>query len=231
MKQPERILIVDDEIEIMRTLEPALRAVGYNVCHRESGLDALKLIANEPMDCILLDLGLPDVDGVEVVQRLREWSVVPILVVSAREGMDAKIAALDAGADDYVNKPFDLRELLARLRVALRHNARRSAGGGGIAVFGDLVIDFSQRTVTQRSELVQLTQREYQLLKLMATHAGQVVTYKHILEGVWGREHKTDSQAVRVLMGQVRQKIEDDPVRPQLLLTETGLGYRMKAAK
>ena len=231
MKPPERILIVDDEVEIIRTLEPALRAVGYSLRHRETGNDALRLIANEPMDCIILDLGLPDLDGVEVVRRIREWSVVPILVVSAREGMEAKIEALDAGADDYVNKPFDLRELLARLRVALRHNARRAAGGGGIAVFDDLMIDFSQRTVTLRGELVQLTQREYQLLKLMATHAGQIVTHKHILEGVWGGDHKSDAQAVRVLMGQVRQKIEDDPVRPQLLLTETGLGYRMRAAK
>lgn len=231
MTQAERVLIIDDEVEVSRTLEPALRAVGYHVRSCETGQEGLKLIANEPMDCILLDLGLPDLDGIEVVRRIREWSIVPILVVSAREGLEARIEALDAGADDYVNKPFDLRELLARLRVALRHNARRSAGGGGIAVFDDLVIDFSQRNVTLRGELVQLTQREYQLLKIMATHAGQIVTHKHILEGVWGQDQKSDAQAVRVLMGQVRQKIEIDPVRPKLLLTETGLGYRMKAAK
>ncbi|GBF58879.1 KDP operon transcriptional regulatory protein KdpE [Candidatus Phycosocius bacilliformis] len=231
MQQSERILIVDDEIEITRTLEPALRAIGCRVRHRESGLEALKLIANEPMDCILLDLGLPDIDGIDVVRRIREWSVVPILVVTAREGIEAKIEALDAGADDYVNKPYDLRELLARLRVALRHNARRAAGGGGVATFDDLVIDFTQRSVTLRGQLVQLTHREYQLLKLMATHAGQIVTHKHILEGVWGGSQKSDAQAVRVLMGHLRQKIEQDPVRPKLLLTETGLGYRMQAAK
>lgn len=231
MKQAERILIVEDEIEVTRTLEPALRALGYNVRHCETAVEGLHLVANEPMDCVLLDLGLPDLDGIEVVRRIREWSVVPILVVSAREGLEARIEALDAGADDYVNKPFDLRELLARLRVALRHNERRAGGGGGVAVFDDLVIDFSQRNVTVRGELVQLTQREYQLLKIMATHAGQIVTHKHILEGVWGHEQKTDAQAVRVLMGQVRQKIEVDPVRPKLLITETGLGYRMRASK
>ncbi|MCE2891561.1 MAG: response regulator [Hyphomonadaceae bacterium] len=231
MQQPERILIVDDEVEILRTLEPALRAVGYYVRFGETGLEALNLVANEMVDCVLLDLGLPDVDGVEVIRRIREWSVVPILIITAREGLDAKIEALDAGADDYVNKPFDLRELLARLRVALRHNARRSEEGTGPTRFDDLVIDFAQRAVTLRGELVQLTQREYQLLKLMATHAGQIVTHKQVLEGVWGGDHKSDAQAVRVLMGQLRHKIETDPVRPKLLLTETGLGYRMRAAK
>lgn len=231
MQQPERILVVDDEVEILRTLEPALRAVGYSVQFGETGLEALNLVANDPVDCILLDLGLPDIDGVEVVRRIRKWSVVPILIITAREGLEAKIEALDAGADDYVNKPFDLRELLARLRVALRHNARRTEGGSGPATFDDLVIDFTQRSVMLRGELVQLTQREYQLLKLMVTHAGQIVTHKQVLEGVWGGDHKSDAQAVRVLMGQLRHKIEADPVRPKLLLTETGLGYRMRAAK
>jgi two-component system KDP operon response regulator KdpE len=227
----ERVLIVEDEVQVTRTLEPALRALGYHVQNCETGTECLHLVANEPMDCILLDLGLPDMDGIEVVRRIREWSEVPVVVITAREGLDAKIDALDTGADDYVNKPFDLRELLARLRVALRHRERRSVSGGGIAVFDDLVIDFTTRSITLRGELVQLTQREYQLLKIMATHAGQIVTHRHILEGVWGKEQKSDAQAVRVLMGQLRQKIEIDPVRPKLLLTETGLGYRMKASK
>lgn len=230
MTQTYTVCIVDDEPTIARALRPVLRALGYETLILESGAEAVTAIAREPVDCVLLDLGLPDMDGIDVVRQVREWSQVPIIVVSAREGVEAKVEALDAGADDYLNKPFDLPELLARVRVALRHRARRASGGGGQLEVPELRVDFVTRRVFAIGGEVQLTPREYDLLRVLAAHAGQIVTHRQILEAVWGRDHSFDPQAVRVLIGQLRQKIEPDPARPRLVVTETGMGYRLRDA-
>ncbi len=185
-------------------------------------------MAAEPSDVILLDLGLPDMDGKEVIRRLREWTEVPILVLSARDLEGEKIAALDLGADDFINKPFGIGELLARVRAALRGRERRFAAS---AVFrcDDLEINFATRRVTLDGMEIRLTPREYDLIRTLARHAGRVVTHKQLIAAVWGPASDVEAQFVRVLVGQVRQKLEADSAAPQLLLTEPGIGYRLRA--
>jgi two-component system KDP operon response regulator KdpE len=224
----ERLLIVDDEPKIVRALTPALQAAGYVVTSAATGEGALSELAREPCDVIVLDLGLPDQDGKAVIARIREWSDVPIIVLSARDLESEKIAALDEGADDYVNKPVGIGELLARIRASLRGRERRFSSHAMLST-GDLSIDFARRQVRIEDQEVRLTIREYDLLRVLARHAGRVVTHRQIIAAVWGGDASVDAQFVRVLVGQLRQKIEQEPSSPRLVLTEPGLGYRLSA--
>jgi two-component system KDP operon response regulator KdpE len=221
-----RLLIVDDEPQMVRALTPALAAAGFTVTAAESGEAALGQLAGEPSEVVILDLGLPDMDGKEVIQRIREWSDAPIIVLSARDLESEKIAALDLGADDFVNKPVGVGELLARIRAVMRGRERRFSAQPRIQ-FGGLEINFPARRVLVEGEEVRLTPREYQLLRILAGHAGQVVTHRQIILAVWGTETNADAQFVRVLMAQLRQKLEANPASPELLLTEPGIGYRL----
>jgi two-component system KDP operon response regulator KdpE len=221
-----RLLIVDDEPQIVRALTPALAAAGFTVTAAENGEAALGQLAGEPSEVVILDLGLPDMDGKEVIQRIREWSDAPIIVLSARDLESEKIAALDLGADDFVNKPVGVGELLARIRAVMRGRERRFSAQPRF-VFGGLEINFPARRVMIQGEEVRLTPREYQLLRILAGHAGQVVTHRQIILAVWGTETNADAQFVRVLMAQLRQKLEANPASPELLLTEPGIGYRL----
>ena len=219
------ILVVDDEPQILRFLKPALAASGYNVLHAETGRDALRLIATHSPDVVVLDLGLPDMDGRDVLHEARKFSTAPILVLSARDREAEKIEALDLGADDYVEKPFAIGELLARLRTALRHRH-----GGAIETkeveAGGVRIDLVKRRVTRDDAPVKLTPREFDLLGVLARHAGRVLTHGQILTAVWGPAHKEDTQYLRVFIGQLRAKLEADPGAPRLIRTESGIGYR-----
>jgi two-component system KDP operon response regulator KdpE len=223
-----RLLLVDDEPQLIRALKPALSTEGYEIETAETGQAALTVMAGEPCDVIILDLGLPDMDGKEVIRRVREWSDVPIVVLSARDLEDEKIAALDLGADDFVNKPVGIGELLARLRAALRGRERRFAARAAFRT-GELAINFATRKVTIEQIDIHLTPREYDLVRALARHAGRVVTHKQLIAAVWGPEAQVDAQFVRVLVGQVRQKLELDSASPKILRTEPGIGYRMRA--
>lgn len=222
----QRLLLVEDEAPIVQSLTPALQAEGYAVTAAERGADALAAMAMEGFDAVLLDLGLPDMDGKDVIGRIREWSEVPILVLSARHLEAEKIAALDLGADDYVNKPFAMGELLARIRAVLRGRERKFSSRSRF-VAGPLSIDFSSRIVRVEDEVMHLTPREYDLLRTLALHAGRVVTHRQIALAVWGGAEVVEAQVVRVLVAQLRQKLEADSARPRLIRTEQGLGYRM----
>ena len=221
-----RVLVVDDEPAIHRFLTPVLAAQDYEVLRANTGADALRLIAADPPDVVVLDLGLPDLDGKDVIARVRAWSDVPIVVLSAREREGEKIAALDLGADDFVNKPFGVGELMARLRAALRHRMQRS-GETPIVRVGGLEIDVARRRVTRDGQELKLTRREFELLSVLARHAGKIVTHKQILHAVWGPAHEQDTQYLRTYVGQLRQKVEPDPSDPSVVLTETGIGYRL----
>ena len=221
-----RLLMVDDEPQILRALTPALAAAGFTVTTADTGETALGQLAGEPSEVVILDLGLPDMDGKEVIQRIREWSDCPIIVLSARDLESEKIAALDLGADDFVNKPVGVGELLARIRAVLRGRERRFSAQPRFQ-FGELEINFPARRVMIQGEEVRLTPREYQLLRILAGHAGQVVTHRQIITAVWGTDTNADAQFVRVLMAQLRQKLERDPSSPELLMTEPGIGYRL----
>lgn len=223
-----RLLLVDDEPPIVRALTPALSAAGYVVETADTGEAALTLMAGEPYDVLILDLGLPDMDGKEVIRRVREWSEAPIIVLSARDLEAEKIAALDLGADDFVNKPVGVGELLARIRASLRGRERRFSAQPRFAV-GELEINFATRRVLIEGEEIRLTPREYDLVRALARHAGRVVTHRQVITAVWGPGAQVDAQSVRVLVGQVRQKLEADPSAPRLLLTEPGVGYRLRA--
>jgi two-component system KDP operon response regulator KdpE len=222
MTQPPLVLIVDDEPAIRRLLRTSLLAEGYRTEEAATGTEALRLAAQA--DILLLDLGLPDIDGIEVVRRLRAEGAIPIVVLSAREDERGKIAALDAGADDYVTKPFGIGELMARLRAALRH---RLAEQGTPPVFrsGDLSVDMVRRIVTAGGAEVHLSPREYDILSLLVLHAGRVLTHRMIMAKLWGASG--DVQQLRVYIRQLRQKLEADPERPRHILTETGVGYRL----
>jgi two-component system KDP operon response regulator KdpE len=220
-----RALVVDDEPQMLRFLRPALEATGYMVLQAASGREALRLIANSTPDIILLDLGLPDMDGKEVLAEARKFTSAPIVILSAREDEAEKIAALDLGADDYVEKPFTIGELLARLRVALRHHAGRQERPMHVEVDG-LAIDMDKRRITRDGISLKLTPKEYDLLCVLARNVGRVVTHGQILTSVWGPEHKDDAQYLRVFVGQLRAKIERDPTEPKIIRTETGIGYR-----
>ena len=221
----KRILVVDDEPQIQNMLRVALNAAGYEVLPAFTGAEALRLAATKAPDAIVLDLGLPDQDGKEVLEKLRSFSPVPVIVLSAREREAEKIAALDLGADDYVEKPFGIGELMARLRTAARHAAAGKHELTRLSV-GPLVIDIERRLVTRHASPVRLTPKEYDLLAFLARNAGRVVTHRQILSAVWGPAHRDDTQYLRVFIGQLRSKIEPDPSSPTLVKTEPGVGYR-----
>jgi two-component system KDP operon response regulator KdpE len=222
-----RILVVDDEPQILRFLRPALEASGYVVLHAETGRDALRMAANSAPDLLILDLGLPDMDGRDVLTQARQFTAAPILILSARDREIEKIAALDLGADDYIEKPFAIGELLARIRAALRHARGASVRKTRMEVDG-LAIDMDKRLVTREGAPVKLTPREYDLLCALALNAGRVMTHGQILTAVWGPAHKDDTQYLRVFVGQLRAKIERDPSTPSIIRTESGIGYRFQ---
>ena len=221
------VLVVEDEPQIVRFLRATLPPHGYRVLDVACAADGLREAASRAPDIVLLDLGLPDLDGVEVVRRLREWSQVPIVVVSARGQESDKVEALDAGADDYLTKPFGTDELLARMRVALRRSAR-SEDQKPVVEAGRLRIDLAARVVHRGGEEVRLTRTEYRLVAALAQHPGKVLTHRQLLREVWGPNAELDTPYLRVYMAQLRHKLEDDPARPRHLLTETGVGYRLK---
>ncbi|MFN3622551.1 MAG: response regulator [Hyphomicrobium sp.] len=221
-----KVMVVDDEPAILRFLKPALEANGYDVSAAASVEDATRRIAREPPDIVVLDLGLPDGDGKDVIRRVRQWSNVPIVVLSARDREAEKIEALDIGADDFINKPFGVGELMARLRAALRHRTQLQPESA-IMRIGELELDTDRRRVTRKGAEIKLTPREFDLLALLARHAGKVMTHKQLLTAVWGPAHAQDTQYLRVYIGQLRQKIEDDPEEPAIVLTELGIGYRL----
>ncbi len=222
------ILIVEDEPEIRRFLRSSLTAADYKVVESASGRrGAIDATTHKP-DLAIVDLGLPDIDGIEVIRRIRSWSSMPVVVLSARVQESAKIAALDAGADDYVTKPFGVGELLARVRVALRHRARAASGEKSIKL-GDAVIDLAARKATRAGNEIHLTPIEFRLITCLAAHLGMVVTQRQLLCEVWGPTHAADTHYLRIYMKQLRDKLECDPVQPRHFITETGVGYRLVA--
>lgn len=222
------LLVIEDEPQIRRFLRATFTANGYRLLEATTGQDGLVQAATRQPELVILDLGLPDIDGLEVTRRLREWTTMPIIVLSARGQETDKIAALDAGADDYMTKPFGVGELLARVRVSLRH-AMRTSRDPEPAVFtvGDLQVDMSQRQVYVAAQEMHLTPIEYRLLTTLIRHAGQVVTHHQLLTAVWGPGYTHETHYVRVYMGQLRHKLETNPARPRYLLTEPGVGYRL----
>jgi two-component system KDP operon response regulator KdpE len=226
MSTKTQVLVVDDEAAILRFLKPALEANDYEMASAGTVAEAIKSIAARPPDIVLLDLGLPDGDGKDVLRRAREWSDVPIVILSARERETEKIEAFDLGADDYVNKPFNVGELLARMRAALRHRMQRKAEIPVLRV-GNLEVDAVRHRATRSGTEIKLTPKEFELLSFLARHAGRVLTHKQILAAVWGPAHTADTQYLRVYVGQLRQKFEENPDDPRLILTESGIGYRI----
>jgi two-component system KDP operon response regulator KdpE len=220
-----KVLVVDDEAPFLMVVKSTLSSSGVEVLTAETGAAALRIAAQTPLDAILLDLGLPDCDGKEVIEQVREWTDAPIIVLSARHEPDERIAALDLGANDYLTKPFHMGELQARLRAALRQVQRSRSEMVSYSGCG-LEIDFEARRVIILGEEVRLTRKEYELLSCLARHAGQVVSHKQLLAAGWGGS-VTDTQFVRVYVGQIRQKLEADPSAPTLILTEPGIGYRL----
>ncbi|MGB2714696.1 MAG: response regulator transcription factor [Vicinamibacterales bacterium] len=223
---PAQILLVDDEVSIQRAMGPLLRSRGYSVTIVGTGREALDMFARDPADLVVLDLGLPDLDGTEVCRRLRQQSDTPILVLSARGAERDKVKALDEGADDYVTKPFGPEELLARIRAALRRTRGGDNAAHGQLVRGDLSIDFDRRRVRRGDVDVKLTPKEFELLTLLARHAGRVLTHRTILKALWGTHGVDQPEHLRVLIGQLRKKIEVEPAKPRYLLTEPWVGYR-----
>jgi two-component system KDP operon response regulator KdpE len=224
---PPLVLVVDDELPIRRFLRAALDGDRYRLIEAANGEEALREAALRAPDLVLLDLGLPDMDGTEVTRRLREWSPVPIIVLSARGQEGDKIAALDAGANDYVTKPFAIGELMARIRAALRTGSRATTSGESAITVGPLELDLERRQVQVDGRPVHLTPIEYRLLTTLAQHRGRVLTREQLLKEVWGPRYTHQHHNLRVHMAQLRHKIEADPTRPRILLTETGVGYRM----
>jgi two-component system, OmpR family, KDP operon response regulator KdpE len=222
-----RVLIVDDEPQIRRFLRTSLSAHGFRVIEASCGREAITLTATERPELVLLDLGLADMDGLEVIHRLREWSTVPIIVVSVRGQEAVKVNALDSGADDYVTKPFGMGELLARIRAALRHRLQAEVDEPVFRSSG-LSVDLVRRVVMVESREVKLTPKEYDLLRVLVTHAGKVITHQHLLREVWGPASLYETHYLRVYIGQLRQKLEPDPARPWYILTEPGVGYRLR---
>ncbi|MCX6992051.1 MAG: response regulator [Kiritimatiellaeota bacterium] len=223
------VLVIDDEVQIRRLLRITLEANGYKVIEAASGKDGLVEAATRRPDIVILDLGLPDMDGVAVLKRLREWSRVPVVVLSVRDRDEDKIAALDTGADDYVTKPFSTPELLVRLRVALRHV--QPVEEEVVFRSGDLVVDMADRRVSVKGQEVKLTVTEYSLLRLLVRHAGRILTHRQILKDVWGPNATNQTHYLRVYVARLREKIEPVPSRPTLLITEPGIGYRLLTAE
>jgi two-component system KDP operon response regulator KdpE len=226
-----RVLVVDDEPVIVRGLRANLEAAGYDVATAATAAEALQAAALRSPDAVVLDLRLPDGDGLDVCRSLREWTQAPVIVVSAVRSETEKIAALDAGADDYVTKPYSIGELLARLRAALRRSSLPAGRLSHRVVFGDVEVDLADRWVTRGGERVHLTPREYELLAELARHPGKVLTHAALLRAVWGVAYQTETHYLRVFMTRLRGKLEEDPSRPRHLLTETGIGYRLLAER
>jgi two-component system KDP operon response regulator KdpE len=230
MADRPRILVIEDEPEIRRFLRVSLTGHDFDLVEAEQGREGILRAATHQPDLIILDLGLPDIDGAEVIRQVRDWSQMPIIVLSARGQERDKVAALDAGADDYLTKPFGISELLARIRVALRHAAHQAAGTtDSIYKVADLRVDLGRRQVFVGDEEVHLTPTEYRLLTTLVRHAGKVVTHRQLLKEVWGPDSVYETHYLRVFMAQLRQKIEHDSARPRHLLTEPGVGYRLAA--
>jgi two-component system KDP operon response regulator KdpE len=224
---PTRILVVDDEPQIRRAIRAGLHAHGFEVEQADTGESALDSIALHAPDVVILDLGLPDIQGTQVVREVREWSTVPIIILSVRGDERDKVQALDSGADDYVTKPFGMGELLARIRVALRHNSREPSREP-ILQFGELRIDLPRRMVTVAGREVHLTPTEFELLTELATNAGKVLTHQMLLSRVWGPESAESTHYLRVYINQLRNKLEPEPNRPRFIMTEPGVGYRFR---
>ena len=221
-----RVLVVDDERAIRRFLRASLSAQGYTVYEASGGREALAAVISDRPDLIILDLGLPDVDGIEVTRRLREWTRTPIIILSVREEEAAKVAALDMGADDYLTKPFGTAELMARMRVALRHTFQHA--GAPVFEADELKVDLARRLVTISGSEVTLTPTEYDLLRVLVQHAGKVLTHRQLLRQVWGDGYDTEIHLLQVNISNLRRKIEPDPSRPRYVLTEIGVGYRLR---
>lgn len=221
------VLIIEDEQPIRRFLRASLANEGYRISEATSGQDGLKMAAAQPPDLIILDLGLPDLDGQDVLTRLREWYSSPIIILSARDQESQKITALDQGADDYVTKPFGMGELLARMRTALRHSHRVGPEETTVAV-GDIRVDLAARLVYRKNQEVHLTPLEYKLLVTLLKHAGKVLTHRCLLREVWGPQDSRENHYLRVFVASLRRKLEDDPARPRYILTEQGVGYRLQ---
>ena len=230
MNSDPLVLVIDDEVPIRRLIRTSLLAHNYRYLEADQGRQALELAASHNPDLVLLDLGLPDIDGLEVTSELRTWTQVPIIVISAQGQEDDKVRALDTGADDYLTKPFGSRELLARIRAALRHS-RRDANGKYVSdvTVGDLHIDIARRNVSVAGRDIRLTPNQFKLLSILAKHAGKVLTHRQLLLETWGQAHASESHYLRVYMGQLRNKLEEDPARPQYLVTEHGVGYRLRS--
>jgi len=227
--EKELILLIEDEPQMRRFLRITLQSQGYRLVESGTGSDGLLQAASRNPDVVLLDLGLPDIDGLEVTERLREWTATPIIILSAREQEQDKVKALDAGADDYLTKPFSAGELMARIRVALRHAMRQRAGRQEpVFVLHNLRVDLAQRQVFLDDKEVHLTPIEYKLLITLIRHAGKVITHRQLLTEVWGAAHANEVQYLRVYMTQLRHKLEADPARPRFLMNEPGIGYRLK---
>ena len=221
-----RVLVVDDERAIRRYLHAALNAHGYIIYEGINGQEALSMAAAERPDLLILDLGLPDIDGVEVTRQIREWSQLPIIILSVREQEGDKVAALDAGADDYLTKPFSTGELMARIRVALRRSTQTSTEP--VFTSGELEVNLSRRLVTVKDQEISLTPTEYDLLRVLIQHPGRVLTHRQLLQKVWGNAYETEAHLLRVNMSNLRRKIEPDPTRPHYIITEPGVGYRLR---
>jgi two-component system KDP operon response regulator KdpE len=221
------VLVVDDEVQIRRFLRIGLDANGYRVYETDTGRDALVKAAQVRPDLVILDLGLPDINGLDVLKRLREWTQVPVIILSVHDADQDKVAALDAGADDYLTKPFSMNELMARMRVALRHS--RPEPDSTVFTVGNVQVDLARRIVTVDGEPVKLTPTEFALLRLMIQHVGKVLTHRQILREVWGPQYVDETHYLRVYFAQLRQKLEADPARPKIILTEPGVGYRLIA--
>ena len=224
----ELILLIEDEPQMRRFLRITIQGHGYRLAEAETGQEGLMQAATRNPDVVLLDLGLPDLDGLEVTKRLREWAQTPIIVISAREQEQDKVKALDAGADDYLTKPFSAGELMARIRVALRHMARQTSKQEPVFILQNLRVDLALRQVFIDNAEVHLTPIEYKLLTVLIRHAGKVITHRQLLQEVWGQAHVNEVQYLRVYMTQLRHKLESDPTRPRFLMNEPGIGYRLK---
>lgn len=227
----ELILLIEDEPQMRRFLRVALQSHGYRLVEAAGGLEGLREASTRNPEVVLLDLGLPDLDGLEVMKRIRDWSAVPVIVLSAREQEQDKIRALDAGADDYLTKPFGAGELLARIRVALRHRATLGEKGEAVFSLDNLRVDLSARQVFLDDTEVHLTPIEFRLLAVLVKNAGKVITHSHLLKEVWGPPHMNQTQYLRVYMAQLRHKLEADPARPRFFLNEPGIGYRLRVSE
>ncbi|RJP50531.1 MAG: response regulator [Anaerolineaceae bacterium] len=229
MTNAPHILVIDDELQIQRAIRTILTEKGFRVSTASRGEDGLTLAASSEPDIVILDLGLPDMDGVEVCMRLREWTQIPIIILSVRDSERDKVAALDKGADDYLTKPFGIEELLARVRVALRHSASRTGAQSKVVKAGQITIDLAWHIIKRGEEEIKLTGTEYKLLAYLASNHRRVLTHQSILTNVWGPADADHTEYLRVYMRQLRKKIEIDPENPQIILTEPGIGYRFIA--